>query len=91
MKTKTLREWRAERLWTQRELAERSGNIRQATVAGIESGVVPRFSTMRKVSDALEVAPSQIMEFAEAIAIRSGRQRPRSKDMDVVKRPHVET
>lgn len=82
MDTKTLREWRVERLWSQKELAERSGGIRQATIAAIEGGVMPRFGTMSKISEALGVAPTQIAEFAEAIEIRSGRQRPRSKDMD---------
>ncbi|MGI8403397.1 MAG: helix-turn-helix transcriptional regulator [Thermomicrobiales bacterium] len=78
METKTLREWRVERLWSQKSLATQA-DIRQATVAALERGVLPQYETINKVSIALGVKPFQVSEFAEAIAIRSSRQRPRSK------------
>lgn len=77
---KDLREWRAERLLTQKQLADMA-SVRVATIADIERRVkLPRYATVRKISDALAVDPGSVSEFADAIARRSSVQRPRSKD-----------
>ena len=63
----TLKEARAERLLTVRELAERAG-VAFSTVHLIETGKsVPRFAVIQKLSAALGVEPREIAEFATAI------------------------
>ena len=67
---KTLREWRAERLESSKTLAVKAG-VSNKTILEIENGRnVPTFRTMRRLSDALGVAPSEIAEFAAAIEER---------------------
>jgi transcriptional regulator with XRE-family HTH domain len=63
----TLKEARAERLFTVRALAERAG-VAPSTVYLIENGhSVPRFDAIRKLSAALGVEPIEVTEFAAAI------------------------
>ncbi len=65
---KTLREWRATRLLGVKALALRSG-VSNKTIVQIEHGrQVPKFSTIRRLCDALEVEPQEVSEFAAAIA-----------------------
>lgn len=64
----TLREWRIRRLWSQSELARRSG-VAVRTIINTETGQrVPRLLTMRRLADALEVEWNQIDEFRVAVA-----------------------
>ncbi len=60
-----LREWRERRLLTQRELAEKVGmSVRQ--INRIERGIhEPRFSTIRKLAEALEVEPDELVVRAQ--------------------------
>ena len=63
----TLREVRLRRLLSQRELAKRAGVV-QRTIVEAEAGrQVPRLATMRKLSEALGVAPEEVDEFRAAI------------------------
>ena len=56
-----LRSWRLRRFLTQRELAAKAG-VTKATVHRIESGAArARISTVRKLADALSVAPQQLI------------------------------
>jgi transcriptional regulator with XRE-family HTH domain len=60
MKTR-LREWRRRRMLTQRELAEASG-VAQVTIARIELGEAsPRFATLRKLAQALQIEPGDLL------------------------------
>jgi transcriptional regulator with XRE-family HTH domain len=64
----TLKQARAARLLTVRGLAAAAG-VAPSTVYLIESGGrVPRFEVIRKLCDALQVAPGEVAEFAAAIA-----------------------
>jgi transcriptional regulator with XRE-family HTH domain len=64
---KSLREWRAEKLMTIRDLAARA-NVANQTIVQIEHGrISPRLRTMRRLSEALEVEPAEISEFDDAI------------------------
>lgn len=68
---KTLREWRAESLLGVKALAKKAG-VSNTTIIQIERGEqVPLFRTIRRISEALEVDPKQIAEFAAAIQARS--------------------
>ena len=63
----TLKEVRAERLLSVRDLAERAG-VAFSTVHNIEIGKrEPSFRVIRQVADALGVEPGEITEFAAAI------------------------
>jgi transcriptional regulator with XRE-family HTH domain len=55
-----LKEWRRRRLLTQEALAKKSG-VGTATIARIEAGQGARLSTLRKLADALEVTPDQLL------------------------------
>lgn len=56
-----LREWRRRRLMTQRDLAQASG-VAQVTIARIELGEAePRFTTLRKLAQALNIQPEELM------------------------------
>ncbi len=70
----TLKEARAARLLTVRGLADRAG-VAPSTVYLIESGrSVPRFTAIKKIAEALAVAPGEITEFAAAIeGVGSGK------------------
>ena len=67
---KSLREWRAERLLSTKGLAAKAGTS-NATIIAVENGYhLPTFRTIRRLTDALGVAPEEVTEFAEAIAVR---------------------
>ncbi len=58
-----LREWRERRLLSQRELAARAG-VTQGSIARIERGHHrPRLSTVRKLAEALEVSPDELVDW----------------------------
>ena len=60
-----LREWRERRLLTQRELAEKVGMSR-GQINRIEQGVhEPRFSTIRKLAEALSVSPEELVAWSD--------------------------
>ncbi len=68
-----LREWRAERLLTIRDLARLAG-VAPSTVYLIEAGrSAPHPTTMRAIAAALNMDPRQVAEFRRAIAARAGR------------------
>ncbi len=70
---KSLREWRTERLWSVRDLAAAAG-VSTKTVVQTEHGrQLPTFRTMRRISDALEATPAEIVEFAHALGKRRGQ------------------
>jgi transcriptional regulator with XRE-family HTH domain len=61
MRLSRLKEWREKRLLTQAELAQRSG-IAETTINRIENDRhEPRFSTVRKLAAALDVAAAALM------------------------------
>jgi transcriptional regulator with XRE-family HTH domain len=67
---KTLRAWRAERLWSVDTLAEKAG-VSNKTIVQLEHGrQLPTFRTIRRISDALSIPPSEVAEFNQAIAER---------------------
>ena len=55
-----LREWRTRRLLTQEELAEKA-RVGVTTIVRIEAGQGARISTLRKLAQALEITPEQLM------------------------------
>jgi transcriptional regulator with XRE-family HTH domain len=64
---KSLREWRAEKLMTIRDLATKA-NVANRTIVQIEHGrISPRLRTMRRLSEALDIEPGDITEFDDAI------------------------
>lgn len=66
----TLKEARAARLLTMRELAEKAG-VAPSSIYLIERGQsVPRFAMIRKIAAALDMNPADIAEFAAAIEER---------------------
>ncbi len=70
----SLRELRAARLWSIRDLAERAG-VSTATIVAIEHGKARlRFVTMRKIAGALETEPAEITEFAQVIRLMAKGQ-----------------
>jgi transcriptional regulator with XRE-family HTH domain len=67
---KSLRDWRADRLMSVRELADRAG-VSTKTIVQVEYGrQLATFRTMRRISDALGIEPHEIEEFDQAIAER---------------------
>ena len=63
----TLRELRADRLLTIRELAQQAG-VAPSSIYLIEAGRgTPRLSTMRRLATALGVDPETVEEFQQAI------------------------
>lgn len=70
---KTLREWRRDQLVSIEDLAERAG-VSTKTIVETELGRSrPKFRTMRKLSEALDVDPKEVAEFA---AVISGEEAP---------------
>lgn len=55
-----LKEWRQRRLLTQDDLAKKSG-VGTATIARIEAGQGARLSTLRRLAEALEITPDQLL------------------------------
>ena len=67
---RTLKEARAERLLTMRELADRAG-IALSTLYLVESGrAVPSLRVVRALSAALGTDPKEVAEFAAAVEAR---------------------
>ena len=67
---KTLREWRAEHLLSVEALAAQAG-VSNKTIVQLEHGrQLATFRTIRRISGALRVEPSEISEFAGAIRQR---------------------
>jgi transcriptional regulator with XRE-family HTH domain len=60
MKVPQLKTVRELRLMTQRELAEKAG-VSQTTIVRIERGQQGALSTIRKLADALEVQPGELL------------------------------
>jgi len=77
-----LRDVRAERLFSIRGLAAAAG-VSQVTVQNIEAGRhTPQPTTIRKLAKALDVAPRDVAEFANAIeAVQRGKA-GRAPDFD---------
>ena len=70
-----LRDWRAERLLSIRELA-RLADIAPSTVYLTETGrTMPHPSVMRRIAAVLEVDAHEVAEFRRAIEVRAGRAR----------------
>lgn len=64
----TVRELRLRRLWSQHELAQRSGAAVR-TIINLETGQrVPRLQTMRRIAEALEVDWTEIDEFRSTVS-----------------------
>ncbi len=64
----TLRDHRLQRLWSQHELARRSG-VAVRTVVSIEADQrPPRLQTMRRIADALGIDWTEVDEFRSAMA-----------------------
>jgi len=79
----TLRELRADRLLTIRELAQQAG-VAPSSIYLIETRrATPRMATMRRIASALGVDPETVAEFQQAIETakaphpRRGRAAPR--------------
>ena len=71
---RSLREVRAARLVSLRELAKLAG-VAPSTIYQIEAGrVMPGFSVIRRLSAALGVEPEDIAEFRRAIRARGGQR-----------------
>jgi transcriptional regulator with XRE-family HTH domain len=60
LERKTIAEWRRVRLITQGELAKLVG-VSLTTISAWEGGKQPRYSNIRALAKALEVAPDQII------------------------------
>jgi transcriptional regulator with XRE-family HTH domain len=60
MKVPQLKTVRELKLMTQRELAEKAG-VSQTTIVRIERGQQGALSTIRKLADALEVQPGELL------------------------------
>lgn len=56
-----LKEWRQRRLLTQDDLSKKSG-VGVNTIIRIEGGQWPRISTLRKLAEALQVTPDELLE-----------------------------
>ena len=68
-----LREVRQRLFVTQEELAERAG-ITVSTLSRLENGLQrPRISTVRKLAEALGVAPEELVEWNGADAPEAGK------------------
>ena len=69
-----LREVRERAFVTQADLAERTG-IAEATISRLENGIQrPRISTVRKIADALGVAPEELVEWGgDATGAETGK------------------
>jgi transcriptional regulator with XRE-family HTH domain len=73
--TRPLRDLRAERLLTIRELARLAG-VAPSTIHLTEAGrTTPHASVMRRIAAALGVDAHEIAEFRRAIAAHAGRAR----------------
>ena len=72
---RTLREWRRERLLSLADLATAAG-VTEKTIGQIERGrAQPQLRTMRKLTEALNVAPGEVEEFAAVMRGERGGDR----------------
>jgi DNA-binding XRE family transcriptional regulator len=55
-----LKHWRVQQLLTQDQLADKAG-VHWTSVSRIENGKPADFATVRKLADALEITPAQLM------------------------------
>jgi transcriptional regulator with XRE-family HTH domain len=69
--SKSLREWRTERLWSVRDLAHAAGVSTKTIVQLEHSRQRPNYRTIRRLCDALGVEPGQVTEFMRALEERS--------------------
>lgn len=70
-----LHDWRRQKLMTMRDVAKIAG-CGASTVYSIEAGTrTPSFTTIRKISAAMDVAPQEIDEFRAVIEDTSPRAR----------------
>jgi transcriptional regulator with XRE-family HTH domain len=60
MKVPQLKTVREQKLMTQREVAEKAG-VSPTTIVRIERGQLGALSTIRKLADALEVQPGELL------------------------------
>jgi transcriptional regulator with XRE-family HTH domain len=60
-----LRQTRERRGLSQRDLSERSG-VTQPTISNLEKGRPARFVTMRKLAEALDVEPGELVGAGDA-------------------------
>jgi len=83
----TLRELRADRLLSIRELAQQAG-VALSSIYLIEAGrVTPRLSTVRRLATALDVDPETVTEFRQAMEAAIERPRPRRRTAQDPPRP----
>ena len=70
-----LKAWRAQRVMTQKDLADKSG-VSFFTIQGLEQGKhLPSIRTARRLAEALQVEPLEIDEVAEAMQrLREGKE-----------------
>ena len=70
-----LKAWRAQRVMTQKDLADKSG-VSFFTIQGLEQGKhLPSIRTAQKIAEALAVEPLEIDEVAEAMQrVREGKE-----------------
>ena len=76
----SLRQWRAARLLSSKGLAAKTG-VSNKTILDIENGKrMPTFRTIQTLSNALEVDPQEVSEFADAIEKRSQTRNSSTKE-----------
>ena len=70
-----IKAWRAQRVMTQKDLADKSG-VSFFTIQGLEQGKhLPSIKTAQKIAEALEVEPLELDEVAEAmLRIQEGKE-----------------
>jgi len=81
VEARPLRWWRAQRVLSVRELAERAG-VSTRVITDLEGGRVrrPHPATMRKLAEALATPPSSIAEFSAVMEAMA--RRPPARDDD---------
>jgi transcriptional regulator with XRE-family HTH domain len=65
---RSLNQWRKLRLLTVRELAQTAG-VGERTVRNVTAGTPPQLATIRRLSKALQVEPTQVNEFRRVIGL----------------------
>ena len=71
---RSLRDWRIDKLLSGRELARAAG-VTHKTLIDLELGRrTPTFATMRRISEVLGVAATDIAEFAASVERRRKRE-----------------
>jgi len=86
----TLREFRRQKGWSQKDLADESG-VGQDTISGIESGRhEPRPSTLRKLAEALDVEVADFFKEPALPLAEAPKTGPTDSDWSLVSTEHVE-